>query len=60
MSDFDYDASDVAACLRKLTIEKYSETLIDIDDPEPPYFFYFFSDFLFFYKRKPFLILLKN
>lgn len=41
MSDFDYDASDVAACLRKLTIEKYSETLIDIDDPEPPYLFVF-------------------
>ena len=39
MSDFDYDASDVAACLRKLTIEKYSETLIDIDDSEPPYLF---------------------
>lgn len=41
MSDFDYDASDVAACLRKLTTEKYSETLIDIDDPEPPYLFVF-------------------
>lgn len=42
--DLDYDISDVAECLKKLTIEEYSETLIDKDNHNPPLLFVFGKD----------------
>lgn len=39
--DLEYDASDVASQLQKLTIKEYSETLFDTDDKDPPLLFVF-------------------
>lgn len=44
MVDLEYDASDVAARLRELSINEYSETLFDKDDEEPPLLFVFGKD----------------
>lgn len=42
--DLDYDAEDIAERLKELTIEEYSETLIDKDDFNPPLLFVFGKD----------------
>lgn len=42
--DLDYDMSDVADRLRELTVEEYSETLLDKDDINPPLLFVFGKD----------------
>lgn len=42
--DLDYDVSDVVERLKELTIEEYSETLIDKDDINPPLLFVFGKD----------------
>ena len=42
--DLDYDASDVCARLKELTVEEYSETKIDKDDLNPPLLFVFGKD----------------
>lgn len=42
--DLDYDASDVVQRLAELTVEEYSETLIDKDDVNPPLLFVFGKD----------------
>jgi hypothetical protein len=39
--DLDYDTYDVVDRLKELTIEEYSETLIDRDDVNPPLLFVF-------------------
>lgn len=39
--DLSYDVCDVAAQLRELTIEEYSETLVDKNDINPPLLFVF-------------------
>lgn len=39
--DLDYDNSDVAECLKELTIREYSETLVDKDVIHPPLLFVF-------------------
>lgn len=42
--DLDYDANDVAARLGELTLQEYSETLVDKDDINPPLLFVFGKD----------------
>lgn len=42
--DLDYDAEDVIARLKELTIKEYSETKIDKDDLNPPLLFVFGKD----------------
>ena len=42
--DLDYDAGDVVARLKELTVEEYSETKIDKDDSDPPLLFAFGKD----------------
>lgn len=42
--DLDYDASDIVARLKELTIREYSETLVDKDDITPPLLFVFGKD----------------
>lgn len=42
--DLDYDISDVVDRLKELTVEEYSETLIDKDDLNPPLLFVFGKD----------------
>lgn len=44
LADLDYDASDVVARLKELTIKEYSETLFDKDDDKPPLLFVFGKD----------------
>lgn len=44
MLDLDYDALDVVERLKELTIDEYSETLIDKDDDKPPLLFVFGKD----------------
>lgn len=39
--DLDYDTDDVVERLKELTIEEYSETIIDKDDLNPPLLFIF-------------------
>lgn len=40
----DYDAYDVVERLKELTVEEYSETLVDTDDINPPLLFVFGKD----------------
>lgn len=42
--DLDYDASDIVERLKEITIQEYSETLIDKDDINPPLLFVFGKD----------------
>ncbi|MCD8012238.1 MAG: hypothetical protein LUG99_03515 [Lachnospiraceae bacterium] len=42
--DLEYNAFDVAERLRELTIDEYSETLVDKDDGNPPLLFVFGKD----------------
>lgn len=42
--DLDYDISDVADRLRELTLQEYSETLIDRENADPPLLFVFGKD----------------
>lgn len=42
--NLDYDTEDVAARLRELNVEEYSETKIDKDDVKPPILFVFGKD----------------
>jgi hypothetical protein len=42
--DLDYEAEDIVARLRELTVEEYSETKIDKDDVNPPLLFVFGKD----------------
>ncbi|MCM1181283.1 MAG: hypothetical protein NC347_13590 [Clostridium sp.] len=44
--DLNYDSSDVAECLKELTISEYSETLVDKDDLNPPLLFVFGKEIL--------------
>lgn len=44
LADLDYDVSDVIERLKELTIKEYSETLMDIDDVNPPLLFVFGKD----------------
>lgn len=44
MVDLEYDASDIVERLKELTIDEYSETLIDKDDDNPPLLFVFGKD----------------
>jgi len=44
LADLDYDVSDVVERLKELTVKEYSETLIDIDDVNPPLLFVFGKD----------------
>lgn len=44
MVDLDYDAKDVADCLKELRIDEYSHTLLDRDDANPPLLFVFGKD----------------
>lgn len=39
--DLDYDVGDVVDRLKELTVEEYSETLVDRDDLNPPLLFVF-------------------
>lgn len=39
--ELDYDAGDVAECLKELTAEEYSETLVDKDNVSPRLLFVF-------------------
>ena len=41
IADLDYDAKDVVERLKELTLEEYSETLIDNADDKPPLLFVF-------------------
>lgn len=41
MVDLDYDESDIVERLKELTLDEYSETLIDKDDDKPPLLFVF-------------------
>ena len=40
----DYDVYDVVERLKELTVEEYSETLVDTDDVNPPLLFVFGKD----------------
>ncbi len=42
--DLEYDTSDVVDRLKELTIADYSETLMDIDDDDPPLLYVFGKD----------------
>lgn len=42
--DLDYDTSDVVDRLKELTVDEYSETLVDKDDLNPPLLFVFGKD----------------
>lgn len=42
--DLEYDVSDIVERLKELTIREYSETLVDIDDVQPPLLFVFGKD----------------
>ena len=42
--DLEYDARDVAERLKELTLQEYSETLVDKDDLNPPLLFVFGKD----------------
>lgn len=42
--DLEYDAGDIIARLKELTVEEYSETKIDRDDLNPPLLFVFGKD----------------
>lgn len=44
MADLEYDAFDVADRLKELTLQEYSETLMDKDDDKPPLLFVFGKD----------------
>ena len=44
MVDLDYDESDIVERLKELTLDEYSETLIDKDDDKPPLLFVFGKD----------------
>lgn len=44
MVDLDYDESDIVKRLKELTLDEYSETLIDKDDDKPPLLFVFGKD----------------
>ena len=39
--DLDYDITDVVERLKELTVDEYSETLVDKDDLNPPFLFVF-------------------
>lgn len=41
LADLDYDVNDVVDCLKELSIQEYSESLLDIDDDQPPILFVF-------------------
>jgi hypothetical protein len=41
LQDLDYDTADVVACLAELTVEEYSESLLDRDDMDPPILYVF-------------------
>lgn len=42
--DLDYDSTDIVNRLKELTVSDYSETLVDIDDQNPPLLFVFGKD----------------
>ncbi len=42
--DLEYDSHDVVERLKELTIADYSETLVDLDDENPPLLFVFGKD----------------
>ena len=42
--DLEYDSSDVVERLKELTVDEYSETLMDKDDENPPLLFVFGKD----------------
>lgn len=44
MVDLEYDSYDVVERLKELTIQEYSETLMDKDDDRPPLLFVFGKD----------------
>ena len=44
MVDLDYDESDIVERLKELTLDEYSETLIDKVDDKPPLLFVFGKD----------------
>ena len=44
MVDLDYDESDIVERPKELTLDEYSETLIDKDDDKPPLLFVFGKD----------------
>ena len=41
MTEFEYDAEDIARQIAELTIHEYSQTLIDEDDDKPPLLYVF-------------------
>ena len=41
MADLEYDSDDVVSRLKELTLQEYSETLIDKDFDKPPLLFVF-------------------
>lgn len=44
MVDLEYDSGDIVDRLKELTLQEYSETLIDKDDDKPPLLFVFGKD----------------
>lgn len=44
MVDLEYDSGDIVDRLKELTVQDYSETLIDKDDDKPPLLFVFGKD----------------
>ena len=44
MNDLEYDVEDVVERLKELSVEEYSETLIDKDNTDPPLLFVFGKD----------------
>ena len=44
MLDLEYDSSDIVDKLKELTVQEYSETLIDKDNDKPPLLFVFGKD----------------
>ena len=44
MVDLEYDSGDIVDRLKELTVQEYSETLIDKDDDKPPLLFVFGKD----------------
>jgi hypothetical protein len=44
IANLEYDTNDIADRLRELTLQEYSETLMDLDDDNPPLLFVFGKD----------------
>lgn len=44
LTDLEYDSDDVVSRLKELTLQEYSETLIDKDFDKPPLLFVFGKD----------------